>query len=96
MKEDHVWFYERHLMRCYEESSLKHSIVSPNENFSEQELENFNRDVVGEFSNKEPLGSDNNGEEEEQKTPSYEHFILSSFCLFVCFYLRSDGLSATH
>ena len=83
-------------MRCYEESSLKHSIVSPNENFSEQELENFNRDVVGEFSNKEPLGSDNNGEEEEQKTPSYEHFILSSFCLFVCFYLRSDGLSATH
>ena len=36
-----------------------------NENFSEQEFKNFNRDEVGKFSNKEPLGSDNNGEEEE-------------------------------
>ena len=35
-----------------------------NENFSEQEFKNFNRDEVGKFSNKEPLGSDNNGEEE--------------------------------
>ena len=52
-------------MRRYKESSLKHSIVLPNENFSEQEFENFNRDEVSKFSNKEPLGSDNNGEEEE-------------------------------
>ena len=65
MKEDYVWFYERHLMRRYEGSSLKHSIVLPNENFSEQEFENFNRDEVGKFSNKEHLGSDNYGEEEE-------------------------------
>ena len=64
-KENHVWFYERHLMRRYEKSSLKHSIVLPNENFSEQEFENFNRDEVGKFSNKEHLGSDNNVEEEE-------------------------------
>ena len=35
-----------------------------NENFSEQEFKNFNLDEVGKFSNKEPLGSDNNGEEE--------------------------------
>ena len=52
-------------MRRYEKSSLKHSIVLPNENFSEQEFEHFNRDQVAKFSNKEPLGSDNNGEEEE-------------------------------
>ena len=64
-KENHVWFYERHLMRRYEKSSLKHSIVLPNENFSEQEFENFNRDEVRKFSNKEPLGSDNNDDEEE-------------------------------
>ena len=68
MKENHVWFYKRHLMRRYEESSSKHSIVLPNENFSEQEFEKFNRYEVGKFSNQEPLGSDNNGEEEEQKT----------------------------
>ena len=52
-------------MRLYEGSRLKLSIVLPNENFSEQEFENFNRDEVGKFSNKEPLGSYNNGEEEE-------------------------------
>ena len=52
-------------MSRYEKSSLKHSIVLPNENFSEQEFENFNRDEVGKFSNKEHLGSDNNVEEEE-------------------------------
>ena len=52
-------------MRRYEESSSKHSIVLPNENFSEQEFENFNRDEVGKFSNKEHLGSNNNGEEEK-------------------------------
>ena len=79
-------------MRRYEKSSLKHSIVLPNENFSEQEFENFNRDEVGKFSDKEPLGSDNKGEEEEQKTLSYEDFILS----FDESYLRSEGLSATH
>ena len=65
MKEDHVWFYERRLMRRYEGSSLKHSIVLPNENSPEQKFENFNRDEVGKFSNKEHLGSDNYGEEEE-------------------------------
>ena len=79
-------------MRRYEKSSLKHSIVLPNENFSEQEFENFNRDEVGKFSNKEPLGSDNNGEEEEQKTLSYENFILSVDES----YLRSEGLRTTH
>ena len=63
-----------------------------NENFSEQEFENFNRDKMGKFSNKEPLGSDNNGEEEEQKTLSYEDFILS----FDESYLGSEGLSTTH
>ena len=52
MKKDHVWFYERRLTRHYEGSSLKHSIVLPNENFSEQEFENFKRDEVGKFSNK--------------------------------------------
>ena len=62
VKENHVWFYERHLMRRYEERNLKHSIVLTNESFSEQEFENFNRDEVG---NQEPLGSDNNDEEEE-------------------------------
>ena len=91
MKEDHVWFYERHLMRRYEGSSLKHSIVSPNETFSEQKFENFNRHEVGKFSNKEPLGSNNNGEEEEWKTLSYEDFFLS--CDESC--LRSERLSGT-
>ena len=52
-------------MRRYEGSSLKHSIVLPNENSPEQKFENFNRDEVGKFSNKEHLGSDNYGEEEE-------------------------------
>ena len=52
-------------MRCYVKSSLKHGIVLPNKNFSEQESENFNWDEVGKFSNKEPLCSDNNGEKEE-------------------------------
>ena len=52
-------------MRRYEESSLKHSIGLPNENFLEQEFENFNRGEVVKFRNKEPLGSDNNDEEEE-------------------------------
>ena len=61
MKENHVWFYEKHL-RLYEENSLKHSILLPNDNFLEQELKNFNRDEVG---NEEPLGDDNNSEEEE-------------------------------
>ena len=79
-------------MRHNEKSSLKHSVVLPNENFSEQEFENFNRDEVGKFSNKEPLGSDNNGEEEEQKTLSSEDFILS----FDESYLRSEGLGKTH
>ena len=46
------------LMRRYKKSSLKHSIVLPNENFTKQEFENFNRNEVGKFSNKEPLGSD--------------------------------------
>ena len=61
MKENHVWFYEKHL-RLYEENSLKHSILLPNDNFLEQELKNFNRDEVG---NEEPLGDDNNSEEKE-------------------------------
>ena len=56
-KENHVWFYEKHLSR-WEESSLKHSIVLPNDNFLEQEFENFNGDEVGK---EEPLGDDNNG-----------------------------------
>ena len=60
-----MWFYERHMMRRYKRSSLKHSIVLPNENFSGQEFENFNREEVGKYSNKEPLSSNNNGEEEE-------------------------------
>ena len=80
------------MMRRYKRSSLKHSIVLPNENFSGQEFENFNREEVGKYSNKEPLSSNNNGEEEEQKTLSYEDFILS----FDESYLRSEGLSTTH
>ena len=58
LKENYVSFYEKHLRRC-KESSLKHSMVLPNDNFLEQEFENFNRDEVG---NGEPLGEDNNGE----------------------------------
>ena len=53
------------MMRRYKRSSLKHSIVLPNENFSGQEFENFNREEVGKYSNKEPLSSNNNGEEED-------------------------------
>ena len=60
-EKNHVCFDEKHLMR-YEESSLKHRTVLPNDNILEQELENFNRDEAG---NDEPLGSDNNGEGEE-------------------------------
>ena len=63
MKENHVWFYQKHPRR-YRETSLKHSIVLPNHNFLEQKFENFKGD---EMDNKEPLDSDNNGEEEEQK-----------------------------
>ena len=58
---NHVRFYEKHLRRC-QETSFKHNIVVPNDNFLEQEFENFNRDKVG---NEEPLGDDRNGEEEE-------------------------------
>ena len=47
---------------------------------------------MGKFSDKDPLGSDNNGDLKEKKTRSYEDFILSSNEL----YLRSDGLSTTH
>ena len=61
LKENYAWFYENHLRRC-EKSSLKYSIVLPNDNFSGQEFENFNLDQVD---TKEPLGNDNNGEEEE-------------------------------
>ena len=53
------------MMRRYKRSSLKHSIVLPNENFLGQEFENFNREEVGKYSNKEPLSSNNNGEEED-------------------------------
>ena len=60
MKENCVWFYEKHL-RSYEESSLKHSIVLQNDNFLEQEFENFNQNEVA---NEEPLGGDINVEEE--------------------------------
>ena len=49
-------------LKRYEESSLKRSIVLPNDNFLEQEFENFNQDEVGK---EEPLRGDNNGEEEE-------------------------------
>ena len=61
MKENHVWFYEKHPRRC-EESCLKHSIFLPNDNYLEQEFKNFNRDKVG---NEEPLGDDNNSVEKE-------------------------------
>ena len=44
------------------------------------------------FSNKEPLGSDNNDDEEEQKTLDYKDIILS----FDESYLHSEGLSTTH
>ena len=52
-------------MRSSEESSLNHSIVLPNENFSEKESETFNRVEVVKLNNKEPLGSNNNAEEKE-------------------------------
>ena len=61
MKENRLWFYEKH-PRSYEESSFKHNIVLPDDNFLEQEFENFNQSEVG---NEEPLGDDNNIEEEE-------------------------------
>ena len=81
LKENHVWFYEKHLRHC-KESSLKHCIVLPNDNFLEQEFEKFNRDEVG---NKDPLGDDNNGEEKEQKTLSYGDFdhnlVVTNFLL---------------
>ena len=51
LKEYYVWFPEKYLRR-FEENSLKHSIVLPNDNFLEKELETFNRDEVG---NEEPL-----------------------------------------
>ena len=70
MKKNHVWFYEKHPRR-YGETSLRHSIVLPNDNFLEQKFENFN---WNEIDKEEPLGSDNNGEEKEQKTLSYEDF----------------------
>ena len=62
LKENDTQFYEKHLKRCVK-LSLKHSIVLPNGNFLEQEFENFNQKEVG---SKEPLGNDNNVEEEEQ------------------------------
>ena len=49
------------MKRCVE-LSLKHSIVLPSDNFLEQEFENFNQKEVG---SEEPLGNDNNVEEEE-------------------------------
>ena len=68
-------------MRC-QESSFKYSIVLQNENFLEQEFEKFNRDKVGK---QEPLGDDNNGQKEEQKTLSYEDFnhklVVTNFLL---------------
>ena len=42
VKENRVSFYEKHLS-SYEESSFKHSIALPNDNFLEQEFENFNQ-----------------------------------------------------
>ena len=54
MKENCVWFYEKHL-RSYEESSFYQ-----NDNFLEQEFENFNQNEVG---TEKPLGGDNNVEE---------------------------------
>ena len=62
LKEDHVQLYEKHLKRCVE-LSLKHSIVLPNDNFLKQEFENFNQKKVD---SEEPLGDNNNGDEEEQ------------------------------
>ena len=61
MKENHVWFYEKHLRR-YEDSSLKQTIVLPNGSNLVQEFKNFNRDEMG---NEEFLGSDNNDKEKE-------------------------------
>ena len=49
------------MKRCVE-LSLKHSIALPNDNFLEQEFENFNQKEVG---SEEPLGDDNNSDEEE-------------------------------
>ena len=49
------------MKRCVE-LSLKHNIVLPNGNFLEQEFKNFDQKEVG---SEEPLGDDNNGEEEE-------------------------------
>ena len=49
------------MKRCVE-LSLKHNIVLPSDNFLEQEFENNNQKEVG---SEEPLGDDNNGEEEE-------------------------------
>ena len=69
-------------LRCCEESGLKHCTVLPNDNFLEQEFENFNRDELG---NKKPFGDDNNGEEEEKETLSYEDFnhnlVVANFLL---------------
>ena len=61
MKENHVWFYEKHLRR-YEDSSLKQTIVLPNGSNLVQEFKNFNQDEMG---NEELLGSDNNDKEKE-------------------------------
>ena len=61
MKENHVWFYEKHLRR-YEDNSLKQTIVLPNGSNLVQEFKNFNRDEMG---NEELLGSDNNDKEKE-------------------------------
>ena len=61
LKENHGQFYEKHLKRCVE-LSLKHSNILANDSFLEQEFENFNRKVVG---SEEPLGDDDNGEEEQ-------------------------------
>ena len=53
-----------------------------NDNFLEQEFENFNRDEMG---SENPLGSDNNGGEEEKKTLSYKDFnhnlVVTNFLL---------------
>ena len=58
------------------------SIVLLNDNLLEQKFENVNRDEVG---NEKPLGDDNNGKEEEQKTLSYEDFnhslVVTNFLL---------------
>ena len=61
---------------------VRNSIVLLNDNLLEQKFENVNRDEVG---NEEPLGDDNNGKEEEQKTLSYENFnhslVVTNFLL---------------